>query len=254
MRRARRTQRGRTVRFRVHVLDGERLNAGALHARGMVAPAAARGSRCRVSNETYFLRAMAQILRGWKARFQNVEPLLCLQDWGLVESSRERSRQGHSIQVETAGEFRCRPRGELACRFTSGDLERYFAAVDDYLARFLEVHPADQDAAPACPVPAAHLVLPSSPPGGKGRCHPLFEINSPKLRGPNSPDAGDGQKPAGARSRTVAVSTPLRESIAPPICAIKSSVPKSGDIAPGLRQSDLSDMGDDFCGSGSPHP
>ena len=46
-------------------------------------------------------------------------PVLCLQDWGIVESCRQRSRQGHSILVETAGEFRCRLRGELACRLAT---------------------------------------------------------------------------------------------------------------------------------------
>ena len=54
-------------------------------------------------------------------------PLLCLQDWGLVKRSWERSRQSHSIQVETAGEFRCRLRWELACRLHQDAIERYEA-------------------------------------------------------------------------------------------------------------------------------
>ena len=76
-----------------------------------------RGVWRLVSNDTYLRRAMAQTLRDWKARLQNVTPLLCLHDWSLVESSRERSWHGHSVQVETVGEFRCLPRGEFACRF-----------------------------------------------------------------------------------------------------------------------------------------
>ena len=49
-------------------------------------------------------------------------PLLCLQDLGFVESIWERSLQAHSIQVESPGEFRCRLRGKLACRFTDVQL------------------------------------------------------------------------------------------------------------------------------------
>ena len=48
-----------------------------------------------------------------------MEPLLYFHDWGLVESSWERCRLGHSIQVETPGEFRYRLKGELACRIAA---------------------------------------------------------------------------------------------------------------------------------------
>ena len=58
-----------------------------------------------LSNDTFFRRAMARVLRGWRARLLNMAPLLCLQDWGLVESCWERSRLDHSIQVETADEL-----------------------------------------------------------------------------------------------------------------------------------------------------
>ena len=69
-------------------------------------------------SDTCLRQAMAQIPRGRKARLQNMAPILCLQDGDLAESILERGKRGYSIQVETAGEFRYRLGGEIACRFS----------------------------------------------------------------------------------------------------------------------------------------
>ena len=65
---------------------------------------------CRRDRRTYLRRAMAQIHLGWNSGHRSGVLLLSLRDMDLIESDWERSRQGHSIQVETVGEFRCRLR------------------------------------------------------------------------------------------------------------------------------------------------
>ena len=91
--------------FRLH---GLRPNAGKPRDSSLVPDISARSCA----------KAVTAVLRGSKPRLQSVEPLLDFQGWGSVASSRARSQQGHSIQVETASEFRYRLRSELACRFT----------------------------------------------------------------------------------------------------------------------------------------
>lgn len=90
----------------------------------IVPKSSGHGGRRSLSIDTYLDRvrrhlsfpAMTETQRGWKSELRNTDPLPSLHELGSAESSWERRRLGHSIQVGIARKFMCLPSSQFACR------------------------------------------------------------------------------------------------------------------------------------------
>ena len=138
---------------------------------------------------------------------------------GRIEPSTH--RQGHSIQVETVGEFRCRLRGELACRFTT--------ARNDRAPRF-RCRPRARPRAMVRPVGRiARIADHANPMGLSGDPH-ATSVQRLQV------GLGNASRIAFARSRNFpAVHLIMARSVACGICALNMSVRISASRANGTN-------------------